>query len=106
MDLSRDEQSCLLYLETCMVDQHGRCEGVRMNAADQEAVKKFVEQGLLEFGRIPLKEIPRPDGRVQNTNWVKFNDGAWELAHKLRRQRADRNYRGKHHEMHPKRQAA
>ena len=93
--MTRDQIGVLLYLETCMVDQQGRCQSMRMNDADFKAIEKFKAGGLLDFGRIAFKEIPRGSA---TTHWVTFTDAAWTLVHLLRRQRADRNYRGKHHE--------
>lgn len=87
--LSKSERGILLYAETCLVDFGGLLEGRRMNNADIDALKKFQQAGVLEFGRIPLKTLGMlmKAGR-EPTYWVTFNDASWALAHALRRHRA------------------
>lgn len=91
-EFSRVEKSILLYLETCLVDQYGRVEARRINMDDLEAIRKFMQEGLIDFGRLSskaiqkLKDIPTK----QYTHWVRFSDKAWELAHSFRKERSDR----------------
>lgn len=90
-ELTKAERSTLAYAETCVVDASGLLVGERMNADDLNALKKFRDQGLLDFGRIParlLGELTKPGAGLHYTHWVTFHDGAWELAHQVRRQRA------------------
>lgn len=93
--MSRDERSILLYAESCLVDHGGLLTGERMNTADHAALAKFKEAGILNFGRIPAHllgklQAPGTSGRALTlTHWVTFHDEAWELAHALRRQRAE-----------------
>lgn len=84
-EMSKDEKSILIYMETRLVDYGGLLDGPKMNKADLDAAKKFQEEGLLDFGRIPaaLLEASKP-----STHWVTFNDSAWILAHELRRVRS------------------
>lgn len=79
--LSKDERSILLYLETCLVDRGGLAEGVRMNAADHEAIKKFQAHGLIRFGRTYSKLLSEAGS---NTNWVQFTPAAWDVVSLLR----------------------
>lgn len=91
--LDKDEESLLLYFETCLVDNFGRVEGIRMNDIDHVNMKRFVESGLIEFGRLKAKEIEKLrkiNMRRRWTHYVRFTDKAWEIAHKLRRERSDR----------------
>lgn len=86
--LTRDEKSMLLYAETVVVDHGGLIEGPRINSDDLAALKKFKGEGLLDFGRIPAALLGTFRRGV--THWVTFHDGAWTLAHRLRRDRAAR----------------
>ena len=90
----KDRISLMLYFETCLVDQCGRVEGIRMNKEDYDIAKKFSDAGLIEFGRIEFEEMKRLKkicGKAY-TNYVKFSEPAWALAHKFRKDRAERNY--------------
>lgn len=92
--LSRDEKSVLLYAETCLIERGGLLEGMRMNEADIQALKKFKEAGSLDFGRIPSKTIGtliHPHNGGQYTHWVTFHEPAWQAAHALRRLRSQGN---------------
>lgn len=85
-----------MYVETCLVDGYGRLVGTRMNNDDIDIGRRFARSGLIKFGRIPLKEIQRLMNKgIYNrltvpTYWVRFSDEAWEIVHKLRRERSER----------------
>jgi hypothetical protein len=83
--MTKDERSCLVYLETCVVDASGLVQAQRMNQADFDAIKKFEAEGLLKFGRIPAILLRY---NAPNTHWCTFNPPAWELVSKLRQMRA------------------
>ncbi len=87
--LSKDERDALIYAESCLVEYGGLLEGMRMNSEDLKALAMFKEQGLLDFGRVPGKLVGNFVGR-SITHWVEFKDGAWQLAHQLRRERCER----------------
>lgn len=89
--LSKTERSILLYAETVCVDYGGLLEAQRMNGDDLEALRKFQQAEILTFGRIPscvLDEVRA--GSRRPTYWITFTDAAWDLAHALRRKRAER----------------
>ncbi|ERJ35900.1 hypothetical protein L810_1157 [Burkholderia sp. AU4i] len=89
--LTKVERSIILYAESCSVDYGGLLEGMRMNAHDHVALRKFEALGILSFGRVPAKLLgPLSDFGRKPTHWVTFTDDAWQLAHALRRQRAAR----------------
>lgn len=82
--MTKDEKSCLLYIETCCVDRGGLLEGCRLNAADHVAIGLFKTKGLLSrAGRIPAKMIENSD-----THYAELSEAGWERAHQLRRWRA------------------
>jgi hypothetical protein len=80
-NLSRDERSLLLYAETCAVDHSGLMEGIRMNAADHQALKSLKAGGYLDHGRIPASLLKEAGTR---THWVTLTQQGWALAHYLR----------------------
>ena len=91
--MSKDQQSLLMYFETCLVDHYGRLEGQRMNSLDIKIAEAFNKNGLIKFGRLSMEAIQRlrgdPRGTIY-THYVRFTDKAWELAHKFRRERSER----------------
>ena len=91
--MNKNEKSILLYLETCLVDQRGRVESQRMNEEDFENIEKFKKENLIDFGRIPFKELEKLNklsGPRIYTHWIKSTDEAWKSAHKFRRERAEK----------------
>ena len=90
--MTKDEQSLLLYFETCLVDQRGKTQSARMNTLDFEIAKNLDKQGLIKFNRIPFKEIEKTVGNeiYPRTHRVQFTDEAWKVTHRLRREKAQR----------------
>ncbi|MDN7965596.1 hypothetical protein QZM92_26810 [Burkholderia multivorans] len=88
--LTKVERSIILYAESCCVDCGGLLEGIRMNADDMTALRKFADAGILTFGRIPARLLGPLSGLREPTHWITFTEEAWQLAHALRRERAAR----------------
>ncbi len=86
-ELTRDEISLLLYLETRAVDHGGLIDHRQMNTEDFANARRWNELGFIEFGRVYSKHI---EGNL--SNWVHLSDEAFALAHVLRRQRAQRQW--------------
>ena len=77
-DYTKDHWSCLLYLETRIVDHGGTIERMRMNDADWVAVDHFVDRdGLVVWGGTGLNPV------------FSLTDRGWAVAHALRRLRAE-----------------
>jgi hypothetical protein len=89
-NMTKDEKSLLLFLETRAVDYGGRVNLQHMNQDDVKIAEKWNEEGFLEFGRIVIRNH-NSDG----THWVKLTNEAFRVAHKLRRERADRMYQNR-----------
>jgi hypothetical protein len=90
-DMTKDEQSLLLFLETCAVD-FGTVDTRHMNSEDMDIAKDWTEEGFITFGRMPahwIQEAGKRGGKC-NTHYVSLTPEAFELAHKLRRERAER----------------
>jgi len=61
-DMSKDERSLLLYLETCIVDYGGQIESRRMNEIDFKNMTKFKVIGLIDYGRLTAEFIISTEG--------------------------------------------
>lgn len=85
--MNRKQENLLMYLETCLVDHRGRVAGCKLNADDHDQIDKWIEDGLVRFGRLPSQE---GDRRFGNTHWVRFRDDAWGIVAQARKDRAGR----------------
>lgn len=76
---TRDHWSCLLYLETRIVDHGGKVERhqPQMNSDDWAAIDDFVGLGLLVWGGTGMHPI------------FSFTDAGWAVTHAIRRSRAE-----------------
>ena len=92
-EMTKEERSLLLYLETCSVEHGGTVESRCMNTDDFETAKQWERDGFIDFGRITMKdcEHSRSHGRA-STHWVVLSSQAWELAHQERKARFERIY--------------
>ena len=88
--MTRDQKNLLLYLGTCLVDYGGKVEARRMNDDDFAQIELWKAEGLIRFGRLFAREAFDADRTRSATHWVLFDDQAWELTHRYRRERADR----------------
>ena len=88
--LSRDEESLLLYFESCLVDDEGLVEGRRMNEEDFKIAKQMASDGFIAFGRRPFDDIKK-SVNPGFMHWVRFTEDAWNIAHGLRRRKAERH---------------
>lgn len=95
-EYTKEEKSLMLYFEDCLVNKKGRITKGRMNDEESKIAKGLANEDLIHFGRLPPKTIERHakvyrQGFPDNpTNFVRFTDEAWELAHKWRRERSER----------------
>lgn len=92
-EMTRDESTCLLYLETVAVDNSGLVESVRMNDADWRACEKFGDLELIQYGRIKADKLGTFVRQV--THWVVLTPAGFALAHQLRMERAARGLQDK-----------
>lgn len=86
-DMSREEKSLLLYLETRCVDYGGVVSMQRMNAEDLDIVKRWASADFIAWGRIVASAI-----QGDKTHWCYLGVDAWRIAQTLRQERAMRNY--------------
>jgi hypothetical protein len=73
--LTKDERSLLLFLETCAVDHGGIVDTCHMNATDQAIAARWVIEGFIEYARIrfhDIEAIQRKIGKgyARPTHWV------------------------------------
>ena len=85
----KEEKSLLLYLEDCLVNNSGKVTGAKMNQTDFDIAKKWKEERIIDLQRIPFHDINK-NKSFPETHTVRFSNKAWELAHKFRRERAER----------------
>lgn len=91
MELTREEKSLLLYMETGAVDHGGKLAGARMNADDFEIAKRWNESGFVSFGRIAYHDItPESTTGPAVTHWCVLSEEAWVAAHAERKARCQR----------------
>lgn len=84
-DMTKDERSLLLYLETRAVDYGGKIDTRHMNKEDIDTAKGWNKEGFLWFGRIKFHDIA-----YHMTHWCELSDEAWSLAHQERKARYKR----------------
>lgn len=84
-DLTKDERSLLMYLETRAVDWGGIVDGRRMNAVDNRIARRWNDTCFVRFGRLPAKGSS-PD----RSHWVVLSAKAMDAAGKLRAEKATR----------------
>lgn len=86
-ELTKDEENLLMFLEYTAVDQWGWIDDMRkLNQDDLVIMEKWNEENFIFSKR--GRNIS--DGK-QLTYIVKLSDEAWELAHKLRKEKALRH---------------
>lgn len=90
--MSVSERRLLLYLEARAVDRGGLIEDQNMNAEDFLVARRWAEQGLIRFSRIPSRLLP-VDGSPNCFHVVQLTDAAWRLAGEERMRRAMRTQR-------------
>jgi hypothetical protein len=89
-ELTDDERSLLLFLETQAVDYCGKVGMVHVNADDLEIMTRWRKDGFVQTGRIRSADhLPSDESRGAHC-WVRLSDEAWRMAHEERRARADR----------------
>ena len=90
--MSKNELNLLLYLESCLVDGYGRCEGIKMNKEDFDIMNEWKNSHYIDYGRNKIKEIERLHKiRGKNfTHWVRLSEKAWIDAHAERKARSIR----------------
>lgn len=86
-EMTKDERSLLLYLESRAVDNAGRVDTLRMNHDDNKILERWTSTGFVESGRICFADVRGSQTR-QESAWVKLSDEAFRLAHAERKARA------------------
>jgi hypothetical protein len=89
-EMTRDEKSLLLFLETCAVDLNGRVDVKHMNDEDMEIAKRWNSEKFIQFGRICSEDI-----NSQGSHWCKLTINAFMDAHRLRLDRAHQGFTNK-----------
>lgn len=90
-DMTNQERSLLLYLESRAVDHGGTVDTRMMNEEEMTTAKQWTEKGFVTFGRLASECLKGRLG-VQSTHCVTLSEEAWTLAHLERRARHERLY--------------
>lgn len=85
-----DERSLLLYLETCAVDRGGKVDQRRLNDQDRKTLDHWNKTKFVQFGRIAFDYVTE-----DAQSWCCLSEEAWEIAHDLRKARAERTWKNR-----------
>jgi len=91
--LTKEEMSLLLFLETQAVDFGGLINTVHMNGNDHNILSDWTENGFVESGRVCFEDIEKYNLATQvkrKTMWVRLSQEAFDMAHAERKTRAER----------------
>jgi hypothetical protein len=88
-EMTTEERSLLLYIETCSVDYGGLVNYQHINDDDRKILKQWDEGGFISFSRITFDSLQLLKDK-NNSNLVHLSEEAWNLAHKERRARSAR----------------
>lgn len=91
VERSKDFFSLVLFLETQMVDYGGTVATAHMNSDDFGIAAEMEEEGLITFKRLHSSYAFDKKKNLRHVTYrVEFNEKMWEIAHKERRDRAER----------------
>jgi len=91
VERSKEFLSLVLFLETQLVDYGGLVATKHMNAEDMNITKEMEKEGLITFKRLPGDYVFDQERNSRGvTHRVEFSEKMWEIAHKERRNRAER----------------
>jgi hypothetical protein len=87
-EMSKDERSLLLYIESCATDYAGLVHAQRINDDDRKTLARWNKDGFISYSRLSFASIEKlgPANRG-NTSLVRLSEDAWKLAHEERRAR-------------------
>ena len=84
-NMTKDDKSLLLYLESRAVDNDGKIDSRKMNAIDDGIAKCWDEAGFIVYRRMPAKTFMHKRGHAfRSTHYVMLSQRAREMAHTLR----------------------
>ncbi|WP_029066532.1 hypothetical protein [Labrenzia sp. DG1229] len=92
--MTRDEINLLLYFETCAVDHGGLVRESAMNCDDQAIAEAWSENSYAMYERVQAADH-KPGGASARNHVVTLSNQAFEDAHRLRRERADRQFKNR-----------
>ncbi len=88
-NMTKDEKSLLLFLETCAVDQGGLVNIRHMNNEDVSIAKEWNKMRFILFGRVSFASIERLFDKGR-TNWCRLSNEAFQIVSQERFARASR----------------
>lgn len=90
-EMSKDERSLLLFLETCAVDNGGLIDVRHMNDDDFSIADDWQDKGIIEWGRLSFADVEKyGKNRSPYSRYVIMSQQAFNLAHQERIERSIR----------------
>lgn len=86
-EMTKDERSLLLFLETRAVDHAGKVQTAHMNADDFKIAASWDKTGFIKFGRVAFEDVNK-----FGSHWCSLSEEAWALAASERKARAGRTW--------------
>jgi hypothetical protein len=85
-DMSKDERSLLLYIESVAVDNAGLIDNRKINDEDRQILGEWDKKGFIFWSRITWESLQKLTNHYTSTI-VRLSNDAWTLAHEERRAR-------------------
>jgi hypothetical protein len=82
-DMTKDERSLLLYIESVSVDNGCLIDNRKINDADRNILNKWNDEGFVFWSRITWDSLQTLTSHF-TTTLVRLSDDAWKLAHEER----------------------
>ena len=86
-EMSKDERSLLLYIESVSVEYGGLIDSRKINVGDREILERWDQSGFISYSRLTWASIQTLHNK-HCTDLVYLSEEAWRLAHEERRARA------------------
>jgi hypothetical protein len=88
--MSKGEKSLLLYLESRATNHSGLINVSQINKEEIDICNRWNKKGFIQFGRVVARNV-----RSYCFMWCKLPESTFKIAHKLRKERADRMWLNK-----------
>lgn len=85
-DLTKEERSLLIYIESVCVDYGGLVHSQRINEADFAILEQWDKDRFISFCRLTWASVQMLQDK-HNSSIVYLSEEAWKLAHEERRAR-------------------
>ncbi len=84
---TQPERDLLVFLEHQLVENGGLVSQIELSRVEVAIICRWTEARYISWARA------EEDSRIPHTRSVRFSDAAWQDAHRLRREKAEREGR-------------